>query len=73
MFALHTLSSADFGTIIKTCVNVGDTVKEGDLIVLLEAMKMETEVRATRAGTITVVHVKAGDSVTVGDPLVSVA
>lgn len=61
------------GTIIKPCVNVGDTVKEGDLIVLLEAMKMETEVRATRAGTITVVHIKAGDSVTVGDPLVSVA
>lgn len=61
------------GTIIKTCVTAGDVVNEGDLIVLLEAMKMETEVRATHSGTIASVEVKSGDSVTTGDTLVTLA
>jgi oxaloacetate decarboxylase alpha subunit len=61
------------GTIIKPCVTVGQAVNNGDLIVILEAMKMETEVRANRSGTVTTLHVKPGDSVSVGDPLVSLA
>jgi oxaloacetate decarboxylase alpha subunit len=67
------LSAPLAGSIIKVCVNVGDVVNEGDLIVLLEAMKMETDVRAKESGTVTAVHVKPNDSVNVGDSLVSIA
>jgi len=48
-------------------------VQAGDVIVLLEVMKMETEVRAQRAGRVVEVMVKVGDKVAVGDPLISVA
>jgi oxaloacetate decarboxylase alpha subunit len=61
------------GNIFKLHVAVGETVRAGDLVLVLEAMKMETEVRATDSGTISAIHVKEGDTVTVGDPLVSVA
>ncbi len=42
-----------------------------DVLLILEAMKMETEVRAARSGVVQDLHVKEGDSVTVGAPLVS--
>ena len=51
----------------------GQTVQQGDVIIVLEAMKMETEVRAAKAGTVTSVDVKEGDSVAVGDTLLSIA
>jgi oxaloacetate decarboxylase alpha subunit len=60
------------GNIFKVHVAVGDTVESGDVIVILEAMKMETEVRATQGGTVTAVNVQMGDAVAVGDPLISV-
>ncbi len=59
------------GNIFKVCVGVGDTVQAGDVIVILEAMKMETEVRAPKGGTVQSVAVKTGDSVAVGDTLLS--
>jgi oxaloacetate decarboxylase alpha subunit len=58
------------GNIFKVHVAVGDTVSAGDIIVILEAMKMETEVRASHGGTVTAVKVKEGDTVSVGDVLV---
>jgi oxaloacetate decarboxylase alpha subunit len=58
------------GNIFKVHVGVGDSVSAGDVIVILEAMKMETEVRATRGGTVVAVKVKEGDTVAVGDVLV---
>ena len=58
------------GNIFKVHVAVGDSVNAGDVIVILEAMKMETEVRATSGGTVTAVMVKEGDTVAVGDVLV---
>jgi oxaloacetate decarboxylase alpha subunit len=60
------------GNIFKVNVAVGDSVAAGDVIVILEAMKMETEVRAIQAGTVSGVSVKAGDSVAVGDTLITV-
>ena len=55
------------GTIVKVLVAVGDTVDVGDVIVVLEAMKMENNVTAEKAGTITEVRVAEGDSVGGGD------
>lgn len=60
------------GSIQKVIVSVGDTVKEGDIVVLLEAMKMETEIRASESGSVTAVNVSEGDSVSVGDTLIVV-
>lgn len=59
------------GNIFRVNVAVGDSVAEGDVIVILEAMKMETEVRASRGGTVASVDVKSGDTVAVGDTLVT--
>nr|WP_067288364.1 sodium-extruding oxaloacetate decarboxylase subunit alpha [Marinobacterium profundum] len=61
------------GNIWKVEVEVGQAVQEGDVLVILEAMKMETEVRAARAGTVVAVDVKEGDAVQVGDALLSLA
>lgn len=58
------------GNIFKVNVKPGDSVAEGDVVVILEAMKMETEVRAQSAGTVSEVKVAEGDSVSVGDALV---
>ena len=60
------------GNIFKVNVGVGDPVAAGDVVVILEAMKMETEVRAASGGTVASVNVKVGDSVAVGDTLISV-
>lgn len=61
------------GNIFKVNVQSGAQVAEGDVLLILEAMKMETEVRAARGGIIQDLHVKEGDSVTVGAPLLSLA
>ncbi len=59
------------GNIFKVTVKPGDHVNEGDVIVILEAMKMETEVRAPSAGTVGEVQVAEGDKVAVGDTLLT--
>ena len=59
------------GNIFKVNVSVGDSVAEGDVVIILEAMKMETEIRAHQAGTVSAVKVKEGDSVSVGDVLIT--
>jgi oxaloacetate decarboxylase alpha subunit len=61
------------GNIWKVEVQVGQQVAEGDVIVILEAMKMETEIRAHKAGTIGSLTTKAGDTVVVGDVLLTIA
>ena len=52
---------------------VGDVVAAGDVLVILEAMKMETEVRAVHGGTVASIDVFPGDAVTVGQPLLNIA
>jgi len=59
------------GNIFKVLVNEGDEVEEGEVVLIMEAMKMETEIRATKAGEIAVIHTREGDSVAVGDTLLS--
>ncbi len=58
------------GTILDVFVSVGDAVKEGQTVVLLEAMKMENNIEADVAGTVKEVKVRKGDSVLEGDVLV---
>ena len=67
------LSAPLAGNIFKVNVNPGDPVSAGDVIIILEAMKMETEVRASRHGTVASVDVKVGDTVAVGDTLISIS
>ncbi|MCF7496658.1 sodium-extruding oxaloacetate decarboxylase subunit alpha [Vibrio sp. L5-1] len=61
------------GNIFKVIVQPGVEVAEGDVLLILEAMKMETEVRAARGGIVQELNVKEGDAVTVGAPLLSLA
>lgn len=61
------------GNIWKVEVKAGQTVQEGDVLIILEAMKMETQIVAEKAGVITSVSVKETDTVQVGDTLISIA
>lgn len=58
------------GNIFKVLVRSGDRVEQGDVVLILEAMKMETEVRATDAGTVSEVLVSEGDAVQSGQPVI---
>lgn len=55
------------GTIVKVLVKPGDSVESGDVVVVLEAMKMENNINAGRSGTVSEVRVNVGDSVGGGD------
>jgi oxaloacetate decarboxylase alpha subunit len=59
------------GNIFKVIVSEGDHVEAGDVVIIMEAMKMETEIRAVNAGEVTAFHIREGDSVTVGQALLS--
>ncbi|MGB1261410.1 MAG: sodium-extruding oxaloacetate decarboxylase subunit alpha [Cognaticolwellia sp.] len=61
------------GNIFKVLVQEGDEVAQGDVVIIMEAMKMETEIRATKAGEVAAIHIREGDSVAVGDSLLSLA
>ena len=67
----ETLNAPLAGNIFKLLVSPGSQVREGDVVIIMEAMKMETEVRAATSGTIASVNVKEGDSVTTGDVLLT--
>ena len=59
------------GTVFKVFIKKGDVVNEGDVIIVLEAMKMETEIRSPRAGQVDNIYVNAGDMINVGEALIS--
>jgi len=60
------------GNIFKVDVSVGQKVAEGEVLIILEAMKMETEVKAPKAGTIRSIKVAEGNAVAVGDELLTI-
>ncbi|NUL43952.1 ATP-grasp domain-containing protein [Cellulosimicrobium funkei] len=68
-----TLTSPMQGTIVKVAAGVGDTVAEGDLIVVLEAMKMEQPLTAHKSGTITELSAEVGATVTAGAAIAAIA
>ena len=61
------------GVIIDVCVNVGDAVKRGQKIAVIEAMKMENDILAESDGTVTAIYVKKTDSVLEGADIASIA
>lgn len=61
------------GNIFKINIVAGQTIKSGDIVMILEAMKMETEVRAPEGGLVQAVVVKEGDAVQVGDVLLTMS
>jgi oxaloacetate decarboxylase alpha subunit len=71
--ALRNVPAPLAGNIFKVDVTAGQTVKSGDVIMILEAMKMETEVRSPESGTAQAVLVKEGDAVQVGDILLTMS
>ena len=60
------------GKVVEIRVKMGDSIKEGDLLLVIEAMKMENEIRAGNNGKIRKVHVKEGQSVETGTCLLSI-
>ncbi|SHO55183.1 sodium-extruding oxaloacetate decarboxylase subunit alpha [Vibrio quintilis] len=69
----ETMNAPLAGNIWKVHAKAGEAVEEGDVLLILEAMKMETEIRAPRAGTIAGIDVSEGDAVEVGAPLLQLA
>ena len=60
------------GKIVSVKATVGQVIKEGDLVCVLEAMKMENEIFASASGTVASVNVGAGDAVETGDVIVTI-
>lgn len=67
----ETVDSPMPGVIVDVKVKVGDVVKEGDLVAVLEAMKMETEIFSPKSGTVSAVNVSKGSQVELGDALIT--
>ena len=61
------------GNVFKVLVESGDAVEEGDIMIILEAMKMEITIVAPKSGTVVDIMVKVGDDVGLGDILVTLA
>jgi biotin carboxyl carrier protein len=60
------------GAILRVLVNVGDKVEENQPVMILEAMKMENQIVADKTGTVTGIHVLAGNQVNPGDALITI-
>ena len=69
--AENTIEAPLAGNVFKLLVRSDDSVEEGDVVMILEAMKMETEIRSAFAGTVTNVLVGEGDAVTTGQALIA--
>ena len=63
------LNSPLTGNIFKVLIKNGDEVNSGDVVIIMEAMKMETEIRASLSGVVSNISTKEGDAVQTGQPL----
>lgn len=68
----NNISSPMPGKIVKLMYNEGDTVNKGDTVIIVSAMKMESEYKSPCNGTIKRIHVKAGDTIEGNEPLVEI-
>lgn len=67
----HDIKAPLSGSVYRIVATEGSDVADGDVLLVLEAMKMETEIRSNRAGVVRTVHVDEGESVNAGDALVT--
>ena len=67
------LSAPMPGTVLDVMVTVGQRVREGQPLMTMEAMKMESEVKSPAAGKISELHVSTGDTVQAGEPLLTIS
>ena len=65
------ISAPTPGNIVRLEVEVGDTISKEQTLLVMEAMKMESEVKSSHAGVVQAVYVKAGNTVQTGDALVT--
>ena len=65
-----TISSTIPGKIVSIAVEEGDIVAEGDVVMILEAMKLQNEIQAPLSGSVTAVNCKPGDSIEANSPLI---
>lgn len=66
----QTINAPLAGNVFKLLVNPGETVSNGDVVMILEAMKMETEIRSAFDGTVSAILVKEGEAISSGQPLI---
>lgn len=69
----HTIEAPLSGNVFKLMVSEGETIQDGDVVMIMEAMKMETEVRSAFEGTVARIMIKEGDSVSSGQPLIELS
>lgn len=67
----ETVNAPMAGTILKILVDVGSSIAKGDVVVIMEAMKMETEIRTKVAGIVSAINVKEGGTVASGDAIIA--
>ena len=70
--AEQNIESPMTGNVIEVSVSVGDTVAIGDMLIVIESMKMENEIFSEVSGTITTIHVSEDDNVSEEDVLMSI-
>jgi biotin carboxyl carrier protein len=68
----ETMAAPMPGTILDIKISEGQEVKSGDVVLILEAMKMENEIVASAGGKIEKIYINKGESVSTGDPLVTI-
>ena len=70
--AEQSISSPMTGTVVEILVAVGDSVSNGDMLIVIESMKMENEVFSEVSGAILTIHVNEGDNISEDDSMMTI-